>query len=187
MKAGLGLCSLLYVLAARLATAADWQMDADGSQLEFVTRIQNAPVTGEFKSFHAQLAHFALGALTGARLDVSIDTTSADMHATELNDTIKDPLWLDFAHYPTAVFHSASIERTDADHFLAHGELELKGVRQPIDVPFAWQQANKHAVMRGELLITRSDFGIGSGEWASTETVGGTVHVHFNVGLSTQD
>lgn len=185
MRLGLGLGILMLLLAVRPAAAADWQMETSASRLEFVASIQNGPAAGVFNSFDTRL-HFEPDTPAEARLEVSIDITSADMHNAELNDAVKGPLWLDFEHHPAAAFHSRSIERIDTSHFLAHGELELKGVRRPVDVPFEWQQVDDHASMRGELSIARGDFDIGGGEWASSETVSGTVIVRFKVELRKQ-
>jgi polyisoprenoid-binding protein YceI len=66
---------------------------------------------------------------------------------------------------------------------VARGTLRLKGVQQPVEVPFNWVQSDDAAQMDGELIIRRGAFGIGTGEWAATTLVGPDVKVGFSLRL----
>ena len=68
--------------------------------------------------------------------------------------------------------------------WIARGTLALKGAKQPVDVPFAWTPSGDGATMEGELAVKRGAFGIGAGEWASSDTIGADVKVRFKVRMA---
>jgi len=176
------LCVLLLAGASGAAAAADWKMDPGASRLEFIVTFEKTPAPGVFKDFDTRL-RFDPDKPAEGRLDVTIKVTSADMNSADVNNGIRAPEWFDFARHPQAEFHSTEIRRVDAGRYLAHGNLSLKGVQQPVEVPFAWSAAADSATMEGELTLKRGVFGIGTGEWAATNVIGAEVRVKFRVRL----
>ena len=174
----LWLCGLLLTGSA---SAADWKMDPAGSKLEFVATFEKTPAPGEFKEFDARL-RFDPDKPAGGSLDVTIKITSADMNIPDVNKEIRGKDWFDYAGFPQAEFHSTDLRR-DGKRYVARGTLTLKGVKQPVEVPFTWTAARGGAVMEGELLLSRGAFGIGLGEWKATDTIGADVKVKFKVKL----
>jgi polyisoprenoid-binding protein YceI len=182
MKNFLRLCALLLAGALVPARAADWTMDAPASRLEFAATFEKAPAPGVFKEFDARL-HFEPAKPAGGTLDVAIKVASADMSSADVNKAIRGPEWFDFAKFPQAEFHAGDIRRVEAGRYVARGTLLLKGVRQPVEVPFTWASAPDGAIMEGEFTVKRAIFGIGTGEWAATDVIGADVKVKFRVRL----
>ena len=58
--------------------------------------------------------------------------------------------------------------------------------RRPVSVPFQWRESGGRANMRGELVLDRTRFDVGSGEWATGEPIGTGVRVSFDVTLERQ-
>jgi polyisoprenoid-binding protein YceI len=177
--ARLGLVVLL--LAAAPACAADWRSVPAGSKLEFTATFEKAPVPGEFKEFDARLRGFD-PAKPGGSLEVVIKTTSADMGVADVNKEIRGKDWFDYAAHPQAEFRSTEVRR-EGNRYVARGTLALKGAKQPVEVPFTWTPSGDGAVMEGEFTVKRGAFGIGTGEWAATDTIGADVKVKFKVRL----
>lgn len=177
---------LLACAVLQPARAANWKMDPAASRLEFAATFERTPAPGGFKAFDVQM-HFDLQKLTDSRLDVSIRVPSAYMANADINKAIAGIEWFDFSRHQQAEFHATDIHslKTDAQtgHYIAHGTLDLKGVRQPVEVPFSWSAAGDDATMDGEFTIKRSAFGIGTGEWATTDVIGPDVTVKFHVRL----
>ena len=176
-----GLCLVVLVAPAR---AADWKMDPAGSKLEFTATFEKAPVPGEFKEFDVRLAHFEPDQPAGASLEVVIKTTSADMGVADVNKEIRGKDWFDYAAHPQAEFGSTDLRHTGGNRYLARGTLTLKGAKQPVEVPFTWTAATGGAVMEGEFTVKRGAFGIGTGEWAATDTIGADVKIRFKVRMA---
>ena len=181
MVAFLGLCGLL-AFAPRPAQGADWKMDPAGSKLEFVATFEKTAAPGVFKEFEARL-RFDPDKPAGGGLDVTVKVTSADMNIADANKEIRGKDWFDYAAFPQAEFRSTDLRRIEGNHYVAHGTLLLKGVKQPVEVPFTWTYSADGAVMEGELTVKRGAFGIGAGEWAASNVIGADVKVKFKVKL----
>jgi len=173
--------SLLAAVALRPAHAADWTMEPAESRLDFNATFESAPTPGVFKDFEVRTG-FDPQAPEGGRLDVTIKVASADMKSADINKAIAGPEWFDFARFPQAEFHSTEIVRAGSG-YLARGTLLLKGVRQPVEVPFTWSPAGEGATMNGSFVVKRAPFGIGTGEWVSTDVIGPDVTISFRVQL----
>ena len=177
----LGLCGLLALAPCR-AQGADWKMDPAGSKLEFIATFEKTAAPGVFKEFDARL-RFDPEKPAGSRLDVTVKVTSADMNIADVNKEIRGKDWFDYSAFPQAEFRSTDLRPTEGNHYVARGTLLLKGVKQPVEVPFTWTASADGAVMEGELLLSRGVFGIGTGEWAATNVIGADVKVKFKVKL----
>ena len=173
----------LAFLASGQGLAADWKMDPSGSRLDFVATFEKNAAPGVFKEFDTRLARFEPDKPEGAKLDVTVRVTSADMKSGDVNRAIRGPEWFDYARFPQAEFHAEDIRRVAPGRYLARGVLSLKGVKKDLEVPFAWQESANAATMEGELNVERLQFGIGTGEWANGNTIGLGVRVKFNVRL----
>lgn len=173
---------LLAGTALQPAHAADWKMDAPASRLEFAATFETTPAPGVFKQFDVQL-NLDPEKAAGGRLDVTIKTASADMASADINQAIAGPEWFDFAKFPQAEFHATDIRRTQANNYVARGTLALKGVQQPVEVPFSWSDFADGATMDGKFTVKRGPFGIGTGEWVATKVIGPDVTVTFHVRL----
>lgn len=176
------LLAVACVLAPTTAQASDWTMEAGTSRLEFAATFEGNVAPGIFKEFDTR-AHFDSDRPAEGRLDVTIVVKSADMNSADINKAIGEPAWFDFARFPRAEFHSAEIRSTSANRYVARGILHLKGVQQPVEVPFSWTETAGSARMDGEFIVKRSAFGIGTGEWASTKVIGPDVTIKFSVRL----
>ena len=177
----LGLCGLL-AFAPRAAQGADWKMDPAGSKLEFVATFEKTAAPGVFKEFDARL-RFDPDKPAGGSLDVTVKVTSADMNIADVNKEIRGKDWFDYAAFPQAEFRSTDLRRIEGNRYVARGTLLLKGVKQPVEVPFSWTASADGAVIEGELLLSRGAFGIGAGEWAAGDVIGADVKVKFRVRL----
>ena len=176
------LVGTLLCAAAGPVAAADWKMDAATSRLEFTATFERAPAPGVFRQFDARL-RFDAEQPAASSLEVTIDVKSVDMKVADVNKAIAGAEWFDFARFPQARFRAAEIRRVDASRYLARGTLVLKGVEESVEVPFTWTRSADAARMEGELVVKRSAFGIGTGEWAATNVIGADVRVRFDLRL----
>jgi hypothetical protein len=59
----------------------------------------------------------------------------------------------------------------------------MKATQRKLDVPFTLRREGNNAVVAGTLEIHRLDYAIGTGEWADTRWLGGSVKVSFRASL----
>jgi polyisoprenoid-binding protein YceI len=180
---------ILYLfLSLGLAGAADadhWR-SANEARLSFITTFEGESIAGEFRQFDVAL-EFDPAVPDAGTLEVTVDLTAADMGDPDINEVLMDPAWLDVAQFSEAVFVSEAIRMLGPDEFQATGILDLKGTRKTVVVPFTWSSSGDAARMCGRFDITRTDFGVGSGEWATDEAIGLEVNLSFDVRLERRD
>jgi polyisoprenoid-binding protein YceI len=176
---------LLSLLMVCLPSVADqWQSLPSESQLMYQVTFQGLPIEGRFTQFSVDYS-------PAEKLLVKVAIGSADMSDDELNSEIAGVDWFDVGRFDEAVFHSDELvtnsfvaESNSKENFIAEGSLNLKGVSEPVNVPFVWQpdtQNPDRATMSGQLVLKRSDFSIGIGDWSSGEQIGIDVSVSFSV------
>ncbi|MEZ5461015.1 YceI family protein [Dokdonella sp.] len=71
---------------------------------------------------------------SNAQADVVIDIGSLDMGEPAWTRKVLSPAFLDAEQWPTARFISTSLEQTGKDAGVLHGDLWLRGVKQPVDL-----------------------------------------------------
>jgi len=178
--------SLFVLLLAVLpAQAADWRSRSVG-EFTFEVTFEGVGTQGNFRRFDVVLK-FDPKKLDTSRLRVSVDLRAADMGDPDINSGIADPDWFDVGKFPKAVFVSERIEARAPGKFVVTGILNLKGVSNTVTVPFSWSEKGKRANMRGEFVVQRINFNVGSGEWASGDPIGIGVKLRFDVSLKRGD
>jgi polyisoprenoid-binding protein YceI len=184
---GLAAVTLGASLAATAATpATHYVLDGAKSSLEFSFLQAGATNKGKFTRFPVSF-DFSPDALPGSKLDVTIETASLDSGDQERDDTIKSADLLSVAKFPQAHFTATQVNKT-ATGFEAVGQLTLRGVTRALTVPFTFRTATENGAavgyMNGKVNLKRLDFGVGQGDWKSTESVGNDVGVAFALRLT---
>ncbi len=174
-------CFLVILLAAVPAQAAEWQL-RNGGEFTFGVTYEGVGTQGTFKRFDVMLK-FDPKNLDTSHLYVTVDLTAADMGDPDMNAGIADPVWFDVGKFPKAVFDSKRIEARAPGEFVATGVLNLKGVNKTVAVPFSWSEKGRRAHMRGQFVLQRTNFNIGSGEWATGDPIGIDVKLRFDLSL----
>ena len=186
MKACARVLAGLFLLWTAVAAAADWRLEPSGSRLAFHASYEGADAPGVFQKFDVHL-RFNPEHPDAGMLQVTVMLGSADMGSTDVNSAIHQSEWFDSAVFPQAEFRSKDIRKTEAGRYLAHGTLSVKNRQQDVAVPFTWKQTGQTATMSGELVLNRTHFSIGTGEWASGNVIGLDVKVTFTAVLQRTD
>jgi polyisoprenoid-binding protein YceI len=173
--------ALLLSTSAGAAGAASYVADGTQSRLDFTGVQAGAEFKGVFHKFTAAV-DFADDALTASRLDVQIDLSSEDSSDKDRDQTIKGPDIFDVVHNPTAHYVTKTITKT-AGGYSAVGALTLHGVTKDVPIDFQFSQAAGGAKLDGTAKLKRLDFGVGQGDWKSTEWIADAVKVTFSLQL----
>jgi polyisoprenoid-binding protein YceI len=171
---------------AALARAADaplahYTLDPARSALEFQFVQAGAQNKGKFTRFQATL-DFSPDSPQTDKLDVIVDVNSIDTGDKERDDTLRGADLFSVSKFPQAHFTSTQITKT-ATGYDAAGKLTLRGVSRDIHVPFSFKSAADAAYLTGKTTIKRLDFGVGQGDWKSSEWVGNDVTVTYSLRL----
>ncbi len=68
--------------------------------------------------------------------------------------------WLNTDKYPRISFKSKKIEK-NANGFKAIGDLTIKGVTKPAEIPFTFTSKETSGLFKGQFTIKREDYHIG--------------------------
>ncbi len=172
---------LAGLLACAPAALADVRV-ADGAAgtLEFSAVQAGAKFDGAFRKFHVRL-DFDPAKPDAGKLDVTVETASVDTQDEERDEILRSADFFWSGKYPEASFHATRIERA-GEGWRATGDLTLRGVTRPVPVTFTLAPAK--AGIRGTARLQRLAFGLGQGDYASTEWVGDDVDVRFDLKLT---
>lgn len=172
-------------LPAQAATA--WTVDAANSKLEWVADWSGAALKGRFTAFTATIA-FDPADLATSSIAVEIPVASAKSSAAEVNEALPEPDWFSAAAFPTARFASTSIRAGEgAGNYIATGTLTIRDRSQPLELPFTVKIDGSAAEATGTVTLQRTAFGVGQGEWESTDEIADDVAVSFTVKATSQE
>jgi polyisoprenoid-binding protein YceI len=163
------------------APVTHYTLDPAKSTLEFQFEQAGAQNKGKFTKFQTTL-DFSPDNPQAGKLDVVVDVNSLDTGDKERDDALRGADLLSVAKFPQAHFTSTQITKT-ASGYDAAGKLTLHGVTKDIHVPFSFKSADA-AYLTGKTILKRLDFGVGQGDYKSTEWVGGDVTVTYSLRLA---
>jgi polyisoprenoid-binding protein YceI len=167
--------------ARAAGSATSYTAEPTSSRLEFVGVQAGAEFKGAFHKFTA-IIDFAPDELASAHFDVQIDLNSLDTMDKDRDKTMRGPDIFDIAHFPTAHYVTRSFTKT-ATGYSASGALTLHGVTKEVPIDFQFVSTAGQPKLEGTAKLKRLDFGVGQGDWKSTEWVGDVVKVAFSLVL----
>jgi polyisoprenoid-binding protein YceI len=158
------------LLFAAPATAATWTVDHAKSRLGFMVKWSGEAFVATFKSWKADIA-FDPADLAHARAVVTIDLGSEDSGSSDNDDGLKGAEGFAIGQFPTAKFETTGFTAKGGNAYAATGSLNLHGVAKPVTLLFNLTITGNTAHMVGKAQVLRTDFGLGTGEWAGTTPV----------------
>jgi polyisoprenoid-binding protein YceI len=191
-RATLTTIALIVTLAGSAAFAAapaapvKYTFDPAGSMLRFSFEQAGANNNGRFTKYTPDVT-FSADNLNASKIDTSIDVTSLDTGDKERDDTLKGADLFDIAKFPKARFVSSKITMLGAGRYEAQGKLTIRNVTKDVKLPITFQTKEEKGkvvgYMTGRVGIKRLEYGVGQGDWKSTEWVKDDVLVTFSLKL----
>lgn len=164
---------------APAATPSAWKVNA-GSTLGFATAWGGTAIEGRFDRWTADIL-FSPEALDKSKVSVSIDLASAVSGDSQRDESMQGADWFDVASHAKATFVANRFEKTGENRYVAHGTLTLRGVARPQRLPFTLKIEGDKARVSGVTTLDRTAFGVGQGEWKSTDQIPAEVKVSVNL------
>lgn len=180
--------TLMSIAATPAATAtapAAWTADPAKSTLEFTFVQAGATSTGRFARFTANI-DFAAANPSAGKFDVNIDIGSVDTRDKDRDTQLRASDLFDVVKFPRAQFTATGFA-AKGNGYEGNGKLTLRGVSSEVPVAFTFETLTEGgqavAYLKGMATVKRLQFGVGQGEWKSTEWVEDDVQVAFNLRL----
>jgi polyisoprenoid-binding protein YceI len=168
---------------AGTSVSAPRYRQAPGSTLTFSFEQAGAASQGAFKQFTTTLAYDEKN-LAGSSLNVNVQMASLDTQDQDRDTLLAGADLFDTQKYPAATFVANALVRDAKGRLEAAGKLTLRGVTRDLRIPLVIKPTATGLELTGETSIKRLDFGVGQGEWSSTEWVGDTVKLNYKVVLT---
>ena len=156
---------------------------APGGSLTFSFMQAGAESHGSFRQFTTELGYDEKNPAAGS-LKVTVQIGSLDTQDKDRDEALGGADLFDAKKHPTAQYLASSFAKRADGGLEAVGKLTLRGITRDLRVPLRIQNAPGGVELSGEVTIKRLDFGVGQGEWKSTEWVGDEVKLHYKVPLS---
>jgi polyisoprenoid-binding protein YceI len=183
-----GLAGAMVSTAAADPAVAHYALDPAKSALEYQFVQAGAQNKGKFLKFSVTL-DFSPDSLAGSKLDVVVDTNSLDTGDKDRDTTLRSPDLFDVAKYPQAHFTSTQITKIPSGYDAA-GKLTIRGVTRDQHIVFTFRSAAEQGksvgYLSGKAVVKRLDFGVGQGDWKSTDWVANEVTVTYSLRLLPQ-
>jgi polyisoprenoid-binding protein YceI len=109
---------------------------------------------------------------------VTIKAASIDTRNAQRDEHLRSNDFLAMDEYPEITFVSTSVRQTGDDTFELTGDLTIKGVTNPVTVPFTYEGAatdpfgNVRVGFEGSVMINRKDYGV---TWNAALETGGVL------------
>lgn len=168
------------VAADKAAAPAKYVQAGSGSSLAFTFTQLGAAGTGHFKTFATELQYDEAN-LAQSSLLVRVMVDSLNTQDAERDGTLKTAELFDAKTYPAATFVARSLTRNASGGLEAAGKLTIRGVSKDLRLPLTLKPTTTGYELSGQTSIKRLDFGVGQGEWKSTESVGDEVKLQYKV------
>ena len=156
--------------------APTWRIVPEKSSLTFTATQLGQAFTGRFPKFTADLT-LDPADTTNATLTASVDLSAIDAGDKQRNEALPGDDWFDVADNPRASFKSHKIVKKDGRSFEATGMMSIKGIERQVVIPFTITPAGDTAAIKSGFTLKRTDFNVGSGQWATGQWIGLDVNV----------
>jgi polyisoprenoid-binding protein YceI len=174
-------------VAAAAAPPVHYTLDPARSLLRFSFVQAGANNTGRFGKFTADVL-FSDQNLPASKIDVTVDIPLLDTGDKDRDDTLKGADLFNVAKFPQARFTATKFTATSGGRYDAQGKLTIRGITKDLKVPLTFQtkmeQGKNVGYMTGRATLKRLEYGVGQGEWKSTEWVNDDVTVTFSLRLA---
>ena len=124
--------------------------------------------------------------LAHSSLQVVVDLSSARTGDSDRDTALHGVDFFAISRWPEARFASTRIRALGGDRYEAAGKLTLRDSTRDIALPFRFDLAapgGRTARLTGATTLQRLQFGVGQGEWRSTEWLDDAVRIEFSVAL----
>jgi cytochrome b561 len=177
----LPLLLLVVALPLQAAEPKAWYVVGDKSTLEFIATQNDSPLKGLILPFKVAIA-FSPEAVEQSRVQAEMEVKDIHLPYPQADQAIKSADWFDMAKFPLVKFSSTRITHSAGNNFVAEGDLTIRDITLPVILHFTLEEySDTRAHVKGEATLNRNAFGVGQGEWKSTDVIKDEVAVKFNL------
>ena len=181
----------LSTFSVNAQDATMWKIDMPHTSVNFSINHFFSSVQGKFTDFDGMI-HFDPNNLKGSKANFSVSINSVNTDDAKRDKHLKSKDFFDANAYPKMSFNSTKFEKKSDKEYLIHGKLTIKDKTKDVILPMKITGKMEHPMMKGTIIlgvvidttIDRTDYGVGTGDWAATMVVGDEVRIHIPMELN---
>lgn len=183
--------SAISTLSINAQNATQWKIDKSHTSVNFSINHFFSAVTGKFKDFDGTI-YFDPNNLKGSKANFSLAINSVDTDNAKRDKHLLSKDFFEAKKYPKMSFKSTKFEKKSDKYYLVHGKMTIKDKTKNVVLPMKITGQMEHPMMKGTIVlgleietkIDRTDYGVGTGDWAATMVVGDEVKIHIPMELN---
>ena len=163
---------------AQETLTGDYTLDLAHTRIGFAARhAMVTKVRGQFNEFSGS-AHLDTENPANSKVEITIQVASIDTRNAQRDEHLRSNDFLAMDENPQITFASTSVRPAGDATFEVTGDLTIKGVTNPIAIPFSYEGAakdpfgNLRVGFEGSVTINRKDYGI---TWNAALETGGVL------------
>lgn len=185
------LFTAITAVSTQAQQAKEWTLDKAHTSVNFeVTHFFNT-VNGTFTDYQGNF-YFDPDNLQGSKFTFTIPVSSIDTNNDKRDEHLRSEDFFNASKYPNIKFESTSFEKKTDKKYVVYGDMTMRDVTKRISVPFEITGKMDHPMKENTELVglsfdttlDRTDFNVGTGNWASDQVVGDEVDVTINLELN---
>jgi polyisoprenoid-binding protein YceI len=177
-------CSLFFW--ASYASASQWTMDADHSEIRFKVKHILTTVSGQFTKFDGKLL-FDPQMPEAGKFDFTVAVNSVDTNNGKRDNHLRSKDFFDADKFPEMKFSSSKIHHIKDNRYVLEGVMTIKDVSQKIQIEFEFFPARPHPFdkqknvggFQTNFTIPRLEYHVGDGKFVKMGVVGSDVEVEI--------
>ena len=184
---------LTCVVTSAEADTTVYALDHTASTVDFTIyakKIFTFERDGQFKEFSGEVSFDPENPLH-THVDLTVVTSSVDMHNAEHNELLKSAGFFDVERFPTMHFTSSSADVRPDGTFSWTGDLTIRGITQHMTIPVKRREAAQAGGLSSPVFettfdIDRTEFGIVGipGTRGFNVSIGKKVRIHLAIATS---
>ena len=167
IRAAIVLTLATCAAAPAQAETATYALDRTASAVDFTiyaSKIFKFKREGQFTEFTGQLS-FDPENLLGTKIDLTVYTSSIDIHNDEHNQLLRSGGFFDVERFPTMQFTSSSTDMKPDGTLSVTGDLTIRGITQRLTIPVKLKLGpesggSSTALFESTFEIDRTEFGL---------------------------
>ena len=183
--------AILSIYTSNAQEATSWKVDKAHTFVNFTINHFFSSVPGNFTEFEGDF-NFDANNLEASKANFSIATNSVDTGSEKRDNHLLSTDFFDAKNYSNITFKSTKFEKKSDKEFLLHGKLTIKNKTENITLVMKITGEMEHPMMKGTRIlgvvfntsINRTDYGVGTGDWATTMIVGDEVNINIPMELT---
>lgn len=183
--------AIISIYTSNAQEATSWKIDKAHTFVNFSINHFFSSVPGNFTEFDGDF-YFDANNLETSKANFTIATNSVNTGNEKRDNHLLSTDFFDAKNYSNITFKSTKFEKQSDKEYLLHGKLTIKNKTKNITLVMKITGEMEHPMMKGTSVlgvnfntsINRTDYGVGTGDWATTMVVGDEVNINIPMELT---